>query len=288
VLEFIGSGLIDSDYLDVFIQRGREQDVMEAFAADLNRSGRILQLSQLNRRSCAASQLAGTLQGRGWTAADQQINVCPYIRLEGHTWESFLATLGSSQRYNFNRRLRKLAKSPEFAIRTLRYRADAVLAMDVVMALHRKRWGSAGASEAFQTPECVAFHREFAELAAHHGWLRLMEMRFGGAPVAALYGLRYGSKFYFYQSGFDPAHSKQSVGLVMMGLSIKAALDEGASEYDLLHGDEEYKFHWTQESRELGRLELYPPHARGRISRHAIAFNRAARRMAKRVLSNSE
>ena len=69
-----------------------------------------------------------------------------------------------------------------------------------------------------------------------------------------------------------------------MGLSIKAALEEGASEYDLLHGDEEYKFHWARTKRELGRLEMHPPHTRARFYKRAIEFNRAARQMARRVL----
>jgi CelD/BcsL family acetyltransferase involved in cellulose biosynthesis len=70
----------------------------------------------------------------------------------------------------------------------------------------------------------------------------------------------------------------------MMGLAIKTAVDEGAMEYDFLHGDEEYKFHWSRERRELGRLELFPPQARALIYRRAIEVNRAVRRMARRVL----
>ena len=77
------------------------------------------------------------------------------------------------------------------------------------------------------------------------------------------YGFRYGDKFYFYQSGFDPGYARQSVGLVALGLTIKAALEEGAMEYDLLHGDEEYKFLWAHQTRELRRLELFPSYVRG-------------------------
>jgi CelD/BcsL family acetyltransferase involved in cellulose biosynthesis len=102
-----------------------------------------------------------------------------------------------------------------------------------------------------------------------------------------LYGLRYGPVFNFYQSGFDPAYSKHSVGVATMGLAIKTAIEEGALEYDFLHGAEEYKFHWASATRDLGRLELYPPHARARIYRQAIGLNRAARRMARRVLNNA-
>ena len=75
------------------------------------------------------------------------------------------------------------------------------------------------------------------------------------------------------------------IGLrVVMGLAIKEAITGGAREYDLLHGEEEYKFHWAHEARSLGRIELYPPHARGRVYKRAIHLNRAARRMVKRVL----
>jgi CelD/BcsL family acetyltransferase involved in cellulose biosynthesis len=287
ILEFLGAGVIGSDYLDVIVKRGREQEVARVFAHELNRRGLMLQLSQLRKESCLAAALGQTLRDGGWTAAEVQINICPFIRLDGHTWDSYLATVGSSHRYNFNRRLRNLTKNPEFRVETLQNPADAARGLDLVIHLHRKRWDSTGNSEAFQTPDVVAFHQEFAGLAAQQGWLRIVVMWVSDAPVAALYGLQYGATFYFYQSGFDPAYSKQSVGLVMMGVAIKTALEEGASEYDLLHGNEEYKFHWTQEVHALSRLEIYPPHTKGRIYRHAIALNRAARQMAKRVLNNS-
>jgi len=99
--------------------------------------------------------------------------------------------------------------------------------------------------------------------------------------------LRYGPAFYFYQSGFDPDYSKHSVGVVTMGLTIKTAIEEGACEYDFLHGDEEYKFHWASEVRDLARLELHPPSATSWIYRHALGVNRRARQMARWVLSGS-
>jgi len=215
------------------------------------------------------------------------INTCPYLDLRGQTWETYLSRLGSSQRYNFNRRLKNLQKNSDVRLDIVQCPAEARAALDALMDLHRKRWTSKTGSEAFQDAQSVAFHREFVELAAAQGWLRLLVMRIGGVPVAALYGLRYGEVFYFYQSGFDPAWSRQSAGLVMMGLAIRAAIDEGVAEYDFLHGAEEYKFHWAPQARELGRLELYPQHSRGRLSRRAVDFNRAMRKMAKRMLGKA-
>jgi CelD/BcsL family acetyltransferase involved in cellulose biosynthesis len=102
-----------------------------------------------------------------------------------------------------------------------------------------------------------------------------------------VYGFRYRDTFFFYQSGFDPRLARASVGLLAVGLSIKAAVEEGAREYDFLHGDEAYKFHWARRTREIGRLELYPPHVRGRLYRRAIQASRAARRTARRVLPDA-
>ena len=285
VVEFLGSGVIGSDYLDAIMLPGHEPEVIRAFGEQLNQSNLTLHLSQLKRGSSAVLELAAQLERRRWTAVETKINVCPFINLAGLDWDGYLATRSSSQRYNFNRRLRNLMKGSETRLECVRSPGDAQRALDVVIALHRKRWGSRGTSEAFQTDAVVEFHREFVERAAERGWLRILIIWLENQPVAALYGLTYGKTFYFYQSGFDPAYSKQSVGLVMMGLAVKAAIEEGVSEYDLLHGDEEYKCHWASEARDLSRLELYPPHARGRIYKRAIDLNRAARRMAKRVLT---
>src|SRR5579885_1786945 len=55
VLEFLGSGQIGSDYLDVIIASGREPEVAAAFAEHLHDRGLMLQFSQLRTGTCAVS-----------------------------------------------------------------------------------------------------------------------------------------------------------------------------------------------------------------------------------------
>jgi CelD/BcsL family acetyltransferase involved in cellulose biosynthesis len=287
VLEFLGAGVIGSDYLDVIVRAGREREVMGALAEHLHKRGLMLQLSQLRSGSCAAALLAEDLRERGWSAAETKLNVCPYIDLRGHTWETYLATIGSNIRKNINRYLRHLPKTFDMRMECTKSVDGARAALDATIDLHHKRWGTRGVSEAFQSEAVVAFHREFVQLAAERGWLRLLVLWLDGKAASALYGLHYGPAFYFYQSGFDPAYSKHSVGVATMGLTIKMAIEEGASEYDFLHGDEEYKFHWAGGVRDLTRLEIHPPQATAWIYKHAIDLNRAARQMARRVLDRA-
>src|SRR5207248_4233830 len=136
----------------------------------------------------------------------------------------------------------------------------------------------------FHTPALRAFHEDLSRAALARGWLRLFVLSLDGQPAAALYAFAYRRRFYFYQSGFDPAFAKWSVGLLAMGLAIKHAIEEGAEEYDLLPGDEGYKFHWATQSRALTRLELYPPTVRDRFRRQVREASRSGRRLVRRLL----
>jgi CelD/BcsL family acetyltransferase involved in cellulose biosynthesis len=103
-----------------------------------------------------------------------------------------------------------------------------------------------------------------------------------------MYGFNDGVRFSFYQHGFDDAFKAHSVGLVLMGLTIRAAIEEGAGEFDMLWGVEPYKFLWAPETRTLERIELFPVHLGGTIQRHAIEAQRGVRTLARRVLAIGE
>ena len=64
-----------------------------------------------------------------------------------------------------------------------------------------------------------------------------------------------------------------------MGLTIKRAIEEGAREYDMLHGDEEYKFLWARGGRDLVRLDCYPPNARGALYKRTMDLRQGLKRL---------
>lgn len=286
-LEFLGSGIIGSDYLDFIVGRGAEEEACAALADYLNDRKLLLELTQLHRHTCLAAKAAARLQRHGWSCSETATNVCPFINLSGHTWSSYLATLGSEHRYNFGRRVRTLTRRFEMRFEQVGSEAQRRKALAQLVALHNMRWQGRGCSEAFYAPALLSFHEEFSRHALRRGWLRLFVLWLDGYPAASLYGFRYHRTFSFFQSGFDPRYGKHSVGLVTMGLAIKSAIDEGAGEYDMLHGDEPYKFHWARETRELGRLEIYPPGATGWLGRQALRLNRIARKAARRILPHT-
>jgi CelD/BcsL family acetyltransferase involved in cellulose biosynthesis len=106
-----------------------------------------------------------------------------------------------------------------------------------------------------------------------------------GMIAAVMYGFSYGGRFFFYQHGYDGRHAPHSLGLVLMALTIDAAIAEAASEFDMLWGTESYKALWARRARALQRVELYPVHLGGSVQRHAIEARRGVASLARRVLS---
>jgi CelD/BcsL family acetyltransferase involved in cellulose biosynthesis len=283
-LEFLGTGSVGSDYLDLIVRAGQEPLALPALAGHLARGKVMLEMAQIRTGGSLARDLAERIEGRGWSLTASSTSVCPYIDLEGRTWASYLAGLGPAHRANLQRRLRNMERSFEWSFREAESEEERREFLGHLIDLHHLRRQELGGSDAFNTPGLLAFHEEFSALARERGWLRLYLLRLDAKPAAALYGFQHGGTFSFYQSGFDPAYRKQSVGLVAMGLTIRKALEAGAAEFDLLHGDETYKSLWARERRETGRLEAYPPHARGALQRTVNQCGRGARRLARRAM----
>jgi CelD/BcsL family acetyltransferase involved in cellulose biosynthesis len=286
VAEFLGSGAVGSDYLDVIARRDVEREVTDALAAYLaDRRGLVLRLHGVAGGRSLAADLAARLAGRDWTPVTTPAGICPFIPLAGRSWTDVLQGLGQQHRYNVRRRRRNLAKTHDVTFVEVRSDAERRDALDRLIRLHNTRWDARGGSTALHTPALVGFHHAVSRRFLERGWLRLAELRVDGRPVAAIYGILYDGRFFFYQSGFDERFARHSVGLVALGYSIERAIDEGAREYDLLHGDEEYKSRWTSRARELVRLELYPPGARARLQRTATAARRRLGRWVRPALA---
>jgi CelD/BcsL family acetyltransferase involved in cellulose biosynthesis len=284
-LEFLGTGSVGSDYLDIIVRQGKEAEALAALAGYFHREKFVLDLKQLVENHSLAAKLSALLQGQRWNGSEILTNVCPFIDLAGQTWESFQAGLGPKHRYNLNRRVKNLRRSFDTRFECVVTESERSPALRTLVALHNERMRERGGSDGLHTAELVGFHEHLTQLALSRGWLRLFVLTLNGEKAAALYGFMYGKKFYFYQSGFDAQYSSHSVGLVTMGLAIEAAIEDGAEEFDLLHGDEKYKSLWAKQQRNLVRLELCPPTPRAWLYRKAVGMNRLARRAARTSLA---
>lgn len=268
-LELLGTGHAGSDYLDVIVRIGHESDAVRAIARFLGTQNMALRLGHLPDVSLGA-RLADALVAEGWVASAAEDGTCPIITLAGHSWDSYLATLGSAHRANVRRRLRALDRQFQVRFERVASESQRVAALEALVGFHDTRYRTDGGSTAFRTPALRAFQDAATRRALDRGWLRMYVLRLDGEAAAVMYGFSYNRAFYFYQHGFDDRYKHYSVGLALMAQTIRAALEEGALSFDLLWGTESYKWLWTREARPLRRIDLFPPHVAGRIHRRAV------------------
>ena len=174
---------------------------------------------------------------------EQQRTVTRYIQLAGLDWDSYLA--GRSK--NFRKRVRRSERAilGEHGM-TLRAATLETVASDLteLFRLHDRRLEASSLHAAARR----SLHA-FALIAAERGWLRLNVLELEGRQVASFLGWRLGEIFASYQGGFDPDHSKLGVGFALEALTIRGAIEEGATEYDFLLGTEDWKERFTDLSR---------------------------------------
>jgi len=286
-LDFLGTGHAGSDYLDLIVRRGSERESIRAIGGYLQSQKLALRLDHVSTDSFASS-LSQYLAGQGWTASSLPGGVCPFIRLAGHSWDSYLATLGSSHRANVRRRLKGLAQRFDMRFERVRTDSERREALAALVAYHAARWRDGRRSTTFHTPSLRAFHDDATRRALEAGWLRLYTLRLDGAVAAVMYGFNHSNRFSFYQHGFDEQYKPHSIGLVLMALTIRAAIEEGAAEFDMLWGLEPYKFLWAHEQRFLRQIHLFPTHIGGRLHHKAVVARRGLRRLVRRVLSTGD
>jgi len=279
-IEPLGAGT--SDYLGFLAAEGREDEVCLALLEALRPYGRnwALTLGEVHQESAAGGALAEGAQSLGYRVQRDDGSSCPYLALPG-SWEQCLQGLGSRLRKRVPYYLRRLLERDGCELRVARTEDERSAAMAALSRLHEMRWQTKTGSGNFADPRFAEFHERVSRALLDRGRLRLFTLEHDGAAVAALYGFRYRSTFYFYQSGFDPAWAARSVGTAMVGLAVKAAIEEGAGEFDFMRGLSDYKERWASGVRVNRRMRIWPT-AQGRAAWLCRAFVRRVVNAARR------
>ncbi len=154
------------------------------------------------------------------------------------TWEDYIAGLGSKDRHELRRKLRRLERDhPDASIRSVT--SDSLdLDLKTFVEMHR---GAAGDKGHFMRPEVAAFFERIARVGLDQAWLRMDVLEVGDRAIAMTFGFQIERKFYLYNSAYDPDLSRLSPGLALTAKLVERSIDEGLELFDFLRGSERYK-----------------------------------------------
>lgn len=280
VLRLLGSEVVDSDFLDIIIAAGNENEVYPVLWDYLRECPdfHLVELTDIPDSSPTARRVregnAGRLGVTDWHARKR----CPYIDLPSDP-EGFFASLSLNTRKKY--RYRRQLEARGGHLETVRERNGFSGAMEDFVRLHtgrRRQKGQAGvfATEAQRNFYATAFGR-FLDA----GWLDLAFLKVGDERVAAVCQFVYGDSIYYYQAGYDTAWEQSRVGFVLLCLLLDKSIREKKRCYEFLRGEERYKYSFgVTGDRLLVDLTLNSGSERGRF---AVARKEAAIRLRGRI-----
>jgi CelD/BcsL family acetyltransferase involved in cellulose biosynthesis len=212
---------------------------------------RELDLWGLRASSPTRQAIKDAAAAAGYEVAEEPEAVAPRLDLPP-TWEDYLASLSKKDRHELRRKLRRLFGSGGDVDFTLLSDQRGVIgAMDTFLELHT---GSRMDKTDFMTDGMASFFRRMASALAAQGLVRLFMLQINARPAAAVLCFDAGSCLYLYNSGYDPAYSGLSVGLLSKALCLRWAIENGKQTLDFLRGNEPYKYDLGARDQQIFRL----------------------------------
>jgi CelD/BcsL family acetyltransferase involved in cellulose biosynthesis len=260
ILQLVGCIEV-SDYLDLIVEAGREEEVyhdfLEWLAGPEAPAWDSVDLCNQPGVSLSHTRLPEMAEAAGYRTEVFQEDVCPVIPLPqagdspdgaAGAWEAYLETLDKKERHEIRRKLRRIEReAPDAEIRFVdgngASQDELPAAVDAFIGLHRN---SRSDKHTFMTPEMQEYFRAIAAALAKRGWLQLSFLEVGGKLVASYFCFDYNGAgardILVYNSGYDPTGVPQlSPGWVLLARVIEHAIALGRRHFDFLQGDEDYK-----------------------------------------------
>lgn len=156
------------------------------------------------------------------------------------TYEGWLGSLDKKQRHEVRRKRRRF--EADFGEIEIEHHKGG--ALEVFCTMHRLSPGEKGR---FMTAPMQSYFSELIESADASIHLLVCD----GVPRAAAFGFETGDGYYYYNSAYDPGAAMASPGVVLFSSMIETEIDRGATVFDFLKGDEQYKFRHGAEARQL-------------------------------------
>ena len=252
VLSFLGDTDL-FDYHDFIVPQDDGPAFYDAVLDHFAESGAAsLDLKSVPEHSPTLELLPAAAERRGLSVELEREEVAPVAELPP-TWDEFVSGLGKKYRHELRRKLRRLDAAGDHSLYMCDNDRDLSSCLEGFFPLHR---ASSPEKAAFWNPTREKFFVDVLTEAAARDVLRLAVLKLNGERPAMCVNFDYGSSYLLYNSGYDPAYARMSVGLLNKALTIKWAIASGKRVFDFLRGDERYKYELGAVDRWIYRLTV--------------------------------
>lgn len=282
ILSYCGTTDVYPDHLDIICASHDTEECMatvERFLSTQYRAWDVIHLPLITADSALAS----------WTRTGEfpfkvginEASVAPFIPLT-EDFERYIGRLDKKTRYNVRSRRKKLYEQHQFQYVTCDAGAEKQ-GLNALFDLHELRAKKKGITSTFEGMRIRAFHDDIIDKMRDKGWVSLSLLRNETDTIAASYNFLFGNRVFSYQKGSHPAWGQYGPGSVILHECINDAFSRGFEEYNLLQGNEAYKYDWTSQVRPLLTANIFNSTIGGRLSLRGFHMKQRLKNMVKSV-----
>lgn len=191
---------------------------------------------------------------------------CPAIQLPD-SWDEYLGSLSRNFRSQIRRDLKKFEANDELNISVHRSPEDMPAKVNELKRLNTQRIAQLGQVSSFQSDNLAPFIAEATEHLASSQHCTFYQLHHNEKSIGIILLIHNKQAQYYYLGGFDEEYKKHSPINILFIHAIKAAIDNGDIEFNLLKGQEPYKYRWqaiddvnenlTILDKSIGQITLY-------------------------------
>lgn len=254
VMTLVGGAAV-SDYLDLLVLAGREEEAWNALLASRAAERVAWELHAVPAVSPTRSLLPALAPAHGLRAAVAVEERCPVLALPA-SWDEYLAALPGKHRHELTRKIRRFEREePDARVSVVFRPGDVEGRLGDFLDLHRRsREGKAR----FMDPRMEQFFRTVLAALARRGQARLWFLDLASGPAAAFVTLEWEDVVGLYNSGFHPARAALSPGLVLLAHLVRDAIARGKRRFDFLRGEERYKYEFGPSPEDVYAVRVTP------------------------------
>ncbi|MCX5749203.1 MAG: GNAT family N-acetyltransferase [Candidatus Saganbacteria bacterium] len=162
----------------------------------------------------------------------------------------YLKSLHKKVRSDVVRQFNNIKKLGELKLEVCNERGKIDGLLNVFFDLHKKKWKKEKHVSQFHDESLMNRYRLLSRDLDGSGMLEMSCLYCAGNIVAMHYGFVYADRYYWYTPTYNPQYRQYSPGKLLLASLIENAIKRGIKIFDLLRGNEQYKYFWTRK-REL-------------------------------------
>ena len=208
-----------------------------------------------------------------WLSENKRTNeISPYdipaIELKG-TWDDYMNRIGKKNRYEVRKKIKKANETT--AIKLHRYNSlgeqDLERYMDLLVRIGNNSWKDDSDSSIGSNAHVEGFYRQVAKQFNEKGKLDISILHIADTPVAYLFGLLFGNKYFQIDTAYLEEHKEFSPGTLLQMMLVQELYDNNHNiEAIVNYGDFAYKRRYFRESVEASLFYIFSNSLRAKLA----------------------